>query len=430
MTGRLSEPSLLDLQHDPPREAAVPQRLPHLSFAVWFPLVVYMATRLIDALLILIASRHQIALSGLIDGYHVTLPSPAAPGYSTVASNWDGQWYLGIATHGYPSIIPRDAAGHVVQNAWGFYPAYPFLVGALMRVTGLGFTVAAPILSLLLGGAAVIVMFRLVNQTAGRFAASATVVLVSASMAAPVMQIAYTESLALLLLCTALLLLRNRHYGWLIPILMTLALTRAIALAFVPILVVHYISRYRRRLLEPFPRVDRWRVAGVACLAVAVTGLWPAIAGITTHDPVAYTQTMASWGGTTGKLQVLIAFPAFAWAKFGVLGLAVLLCIITMTSAIALRRQASAWGPEVRAWAGFYPIYLLLATSAGSSNIRHLFLAFPLMWPFPEEANSRSDRIRRIVMVAFLAIIGLLMQWVWISKFLVVAGPPETRPFP
>lgn len=430
MSGRSSAPSLSDLQRDPTREAPVLERLSRLSFAIWFPLVVFTATRVIDALLILIAARHQIALSGLIDGYHVTLPSPAAPGYSTVAANWDGQWYLSIATHGYPSVIPRDAAGHVVQNAWGFYPAYPFLVGALMRVTGLGFTVAAPILSFLLGGAAVVVMFRLVNQTAGRFAASATVMLVSASMAAPVMQIAYTESLALLLLCTALLLLRNRHYGWVIPILMMLALTRAIALAFVPILVVHYISRYRRRLVEPFPRVDQWHVAGVACFAVAVTGLWPVIAAITTHDPVAYTETMSSWGGTTGKLQVLIAFPTFAWAKFGVLGLAGLLCIISMTAAIALRRQASAWGPEVRAWAGFYPFYLLLATPAGSSNIRHLFLAFPLMWPFPEKANSRTDRIRRLAMVAFLATCGLLMQWVWISKFLVIAGPPDTRPFP
>lgn len=430
MTGRSSEPSLLDLQHDPPREATVLQRLPHLSYALWFPLAVYAATRLIDGLLILIAARHQIALSGLTDGYHVTLPSSAAPGYSTIASNWDGQWYLSIATHGYPSVIPRDAAGHVVQNAWGFYPAYPFLVGALMRVTGMGFTVAAPILSLLLGGAAMIVMFRLVNQTAGRFAASATVVLVCTYMAAPVMQIAYTESLALLLLCTALSLLRNRHYAWLIPILMVLALTRAIALAFVPVLVVHYISRYRRRFVEPFPRAERWRVAGVACLAVAVTGLWPAIAAITTHDPVAYTQTMSSWGGTTGKLQVLIAFPAFAWAKFGVLGLAILVSIFGMTAAIALRRNAAAWGPEVRAWAAIYPFYLLLATTAGSSNIRHLFLAFPLMWPFPEEANSTSDRTRRIVMVAFLAICGLIMQWVWISKFLVVAGPPEIRPFP
>ena len=405
-------------------------RLPHLSFAIWFPIVVYAVTRLFDALLIVIAARHQIALSGVIDGYHVTVSSPASTGYGSVASNWDGQWYLSIATDGYPTTIPRDSAGNILQNQWGFYPVYPLLVGAIMRISGLGFMVVAPLLSSLLGAAAVTVMFRLVSQSLGRFAASTTVVLVSTYMAAPAMQVAYTESLALLLVCTALMLLRNRRYGWLMPVLVSLALTRAVVLAFVPVLVVHGISRYRRRSFEPFPRMDRWRVVGLAGLGVAVTGLWPAIAAVTTGDPAAYTQTMSSWGGTTGKLRVLFEFPYFAWAKGGAMGIALLIIIIGLTAGLVFRRPAGAWGPEVRAWAGFYPLYLLLATAPGSSTIRHVLLAFPLMWPFPEEAASVSERRRRTAMVAILVIFGLVLQWVWISQFLVVAGPPETRPFP
>jgi hypothetical protein len=81
-----------------------------------------------------------------------------------------------------------------------------------MHLSRLGFAVVAPTLSLLLGAAAVTVMFRLINQGSGRFAASATVLLTCTYMAAPAMQIAYTESLALLLICTALLLLRNHPY--------------------------------------------------------------------------------------------------------------------------------------------------------------------------------------------------------------------------
>ncbi|MGV8954547.1 MAG: hypothetical protein ACOH2M_25850, partial [Cypionkella sp.] len=404
------------------------RRLRFPPFAIWFPLAVFAATRLIDGLFIVIAARHQIALSGAIDGYHVTLPSSAAPGYATVASNWDGQWYQSIATNGYPTTIPRDDAGHALQNQWGFYPVYPLLVGAIMRITGFSFMVVAPILSGLLGAAAVTVLFRLLIQSLGRFAASATVVLVCTYMAAPAMQIAYTESLALLLLCTALLLLRNRQYGWLIPVLVTLALTRAVVLAFVPVLIVHGISRYRHRWIEPFPRLDRWRMAGLASLGVAVTGLWPAIAAVTTGDPAAYTETMSSWG-TTGKLRVLIEFPAFAWTEGGILGMAVLIFIIGLTSALVARGGARAWGPEVRAWAAFYPLYLLLATAPGTSNVRHLFLAFPLMWPFPEEATSRSERRRRLGMVVIMAICGLVMQWVWISQWLVLTGRPGGRPF-
>jgi hypothetical protein len=393
---------------------------------------VYAITRLFDAVLIVVAARHQIALPDgvtALAGYKISEPSPASPGYGSVASNWDGQWYLGIATHGYPTTIPRDPGGQALQNPWGFYPAYPFIVGAIMGISGLGFTVVAPILSLLLGAGAVIVMYRLINQASGRFAASATVLLTCTYMAAPAMQIAYTESLALLLVCSALLLLRNRRYGWLVPVLLMLALTRAIALAFVPVLVVHGISRYRRRCLEPFPEPERWRVAGLTGLAIVLTGLWPAIAAVTTGDPAAYTQTMSSWG-TTGKLRVLIEFPAFAWAEGGAVGLAGLLAIITLIAVIVLRGGAKAWDPEVRAWAGFYPLYLLLATAPGSSNIRHLLLAFPLMWPFPQGAAFTTERHRRVAVMATLAVCGLILQWVWISQYLVLSGPPDVGHIP
>jgi len=402
------------------------------SYQVWFPLSVYAIVRLVDVVIIIIAARHQMPISrgdtGLA-GYYIWEPSPASPGYGSVASNWDGQWYLSIASHGYPTSIPRDAAGHALQNQWGFYPVYPFIVGAIMRISGLSFMVVAPILSFLLGAAAVTVMFRLINQGSGRFAASATVLLTCTYMAAPAMQIAYTESLGLLLVCTALLLLRNRRYGWLIPVLVTLALTRAVVLAFVPVVVVHGISRYRHRSLEPFPKPDRWRVVGLACLAIALTGLWPAIAAVTTGDPEAYIQTMSSWG-TTGKLRVMIEFPAFAWAEGGAVGLTVLLGIIALIAVIVLRRGARAWDPEVRAWAGFYPLFLLLATAPGTSNVRYLFLAFPLMWPFPDVARTTADRRLRLAAVAILSICGLILQWVWISQFLVITGPPMGRPYP
>jgi hypothetical protein len=389
-----------------------------ISFATWFPLTVYAVARLVDVVFIMIAARHQIDLPVGDNVYG-----------SVTSNNWDGQWYSRIADNGYPSTIPRDVNGHAIQNEWGFYPVYPFFVGAIMRISGLGFTVVAPVLSTLLGAAAVTVMFRLVSQVAGRFAACATVLLTCTYMAAPAMQIAYTDSMGLLLVCSALLLLVNRQYGWLVPVLVTLALTRAVALAFVPVLVVHGLSRYRARAVDPFPIRDRWRLAALAGLAVAVTGLWPTIAALTTGDLKAYTETMSAWG-KTGQLPVLIEFPAFAWVYGGVPGVAGLLAIIALIATIALHRGARAWGPEVRAWAGFYPLYLLLATAPGSSNVRHLLLAFPLMWPFPDEAISASDRRRRAALVAVLAIFGLLAQWIWISEFLVVSGPAKGRPFP
>jgi hypothetical protein len=390
------------------------------TYRWWFPLTVYVLARLVDVVFILIAARHQIGLPERHTGL-------GSPGYRSVASNWDGLWYFSIAREGYPTTLPHDASGRILQNQWGFYPAYPLMVGAVMRLSGLSFVVVAPILSFLLGAAAVTVMFRLINQCAGRFAASATVLLVCTSMAAPAMQIAYTESLALLLLCTALLLLRSRRYGWLVPVVVMLALTRPVALAFAPVVVVHGISRYRRRSVDPFARLERVWVLALAFLSVAVTGLWPAIAAVATGDPRAYTRTMSAWR-LTDKLSILTEWPAFAWEQGGSLGLATLLVIIALVLVIVLR-GASAWGPEVRAWAGFYPLYVLLATTPGTSSFRHLFLAFPLVWPFPDEVNTAADRRRRIALVAFLAIVGLLLQWFWVSQFLVVTAPGK-RPTP
>src|ERR1035437_9537006 len=203
------------------------------SYLVWFPLTVYAITRLFDVVLILVAARHQVDL-------------PKGPSYGSMTSSVDGAWYLRIAAHGYPTTIPRDPGGHPLQNQWGFYPLYPFIVGAIMGITGAGFTVVAPTLSLLLGAAAVIVMFRLISQGSRRFAASATVLLTCTYMAAPAMQTAYTREP-----CPASGLHRAAAPAqpsvWLARLgLAMLGLTRGIAPAFVPLLAVHGIYRYRR----------------------------------------------------------------------------------------------------------------------------------------------------------------------------------------
>src|ERR1035437_8682648 len=128
-----------------PLRSRIPAASSGNSYQGGFPLTVYAITRLFDVVLILVAARHQVDL-------------PQGGTYGSLASSWDGHWYLSIASHGYPTTIPRDPGGHALQNQWGFYPLYPFIVGAIMGITGAGFMAAAPTLSLLLGAGAVIVM--------------------------------------------------------------------------------------------------------------------------------------------------------------------------------------------------------------------------------------------------------------------------------
>jgi hypothetical protein len=397
------------------------RRLRKPSFALWFPLAVYALIRLVDVGLILAAQRHQIALP--------SLGKPAHPGYFAVATNWDGEWYRGIALNGYPTTLPRASTGDVAKNAWGFYPAYPFTVGALTRLTGLSFNVIAPLLSLVFGAAAMVAMFRLLNEVAGRLVASATVVLACSYIAAPVTHIAYTESMALLLICSALLLLRRRRYGWFAVVVVLLALTRPVAIVFVPVVCWHGIWRYRRRDLEPFPTRDRWVVVAVGLVCVAATGLWPAIAGLVTGVPTAYTQTMSSWGAP-GDTRVLTAWTVTAWESGGVAGALALAGALFVVVLLTLRRGAGAWGPEVRAWALAYPIFVLLTTSPGPSSPRHLFLAFPLMWPLPECSTSPLDRRLRLIAFTVLVAIGVGSQWFWVDQFLVISTTSSVGLFP
>ena len=381
-----------------------------LPFQLWYPLMVYGVTRLIAAAF-MVAAAAQSHRSG----------------YSDLATAWDGGWYRTIATQGYPSSMPIGIDGLVEPNAWAFSPVYPLIVRALMAVTGLDYSVVAPTLSLVLGAVAMVVIFVLMERAVSRFSACACVVLSCTFMAAPVMQLAYAESLALLLLAGALLLLRERRYLGVAALLLVLALTRPVVLAFIPVVMAHGISRWRGRAADPFSRKDQRAVVSLAAFCIAATGLWPVIVGVQNWDPLAWTTTQEAW--RPGRdFDPGVGWPASFLFNHGWSGLATLALIVLLTLGIVLRPGAKAWGPEIRTWSVAYPGYLLLATVPGPSVIRWLLLAFPLMWPFPEAATTLLERRFRVIFIAVLAVVGLATQWVWVSTFLGATAPSVRYP--
>jgi len=348
-------------------------------------------------------------------------------GYADLATAWDGDWYRLIATQGYPSSLPIGANGLVEPNAWAFSPVYPLVVRALMAMTGLGYSMVAPTLSLALGAAAMVVIFVLIDRAVSRFSACATVILSCTFMAAPVLQLAYAESLALLLVAGALLMLRERRYLAVAILLLVLSLTRPVVLAFLPVVIAHSISRWRGHSSEPFPARDRRAVVLLAAFCVAATGLWPAIVGLVTGDAFAWTKTHEAWR-TGPRFSPGLGWPASFLFNHGWSGLTALVVIVLLTVGISLRSAAAAWGPELRSWVAAYPAYLLLTTVPGPSVIRWMLLAFPLMWPFPETVATISERRFRLVFICGLAVLGIAMQWVWVSSFLAVKAPSEWYP--
>ena len=399
-------------------------------YGLWFPLLVYAVTRAIDALFIVVLARRQVAMIGVDPNIHLVFPSPADPGYGVVATNWDGQWYRLIAEQGYPLHLPVDAAGNVVMNGWAFYPLFPITAGFLSRVTGLDFTTVAPLLNLVLGALAVLVMYRLLRMSLTRFAASATVVVVCAFMSAPAMQLSYTEGLALLLVCTCLLLLRTRHYGWLAVAALALSLTRPIALALGPVVAAHWLARRRDPEDTTFAH-ERWRVALLVPWCVAVTGLWPLIAAFATGGLFAYPKTMAAWKVYGTNIPVGSWFGREIRDHGVILGLLICVLVPALLFYVVRRPAARAWGPEVRTWAWAYPAYLFAVTAPGPSIVRYLLLAFPLMWPVPDLklAPAAAALQRRLVLPA-LVVTGLFLQWYWIAEYVVIHNQPHRGPFP
>ena len=379
-------------------------------FQLWYPLVVYGISRLITA------------------AFMVAAPDSAhRSGYADLATAWDGGWYHTIATQGYPSALPPDVHGHIGPNPWAFSPAYPMIVRAFMAISGLDFSVVAPTLSLVLGAAAMVVIFVLMERAVSRFSACACVVLTCTFMAAPVLQLAYAESLALLLLAGALFMLRERKYVAVAALLLILALTRPVVLAFIPVVIAHGVGRWRGRGTDPFSRMDQGAVAFLTAWCVAATGLWPLIVASSTRNILAWSQTHEAWW-TGPHFAPGLGWPASLLFNYGWPALAMLAFIVLLTLGIVLRPGAKAWGPELRSWSVAYPGYLLLATAPGPSVIRWMLLAFPLIWPFPEEATTWSERRFRILLIVMLAVVGLAMQWVWVSTFLASTAPSDHVP--
>jgi hypothetical protein len=381
---------------------------------------VYAITRVIDAVIIISAARGQVP----------NMWTSPHPGYFDLGVQWDGSWYRQIALHGYPSVLPHDANGALQQNAWGFSPAYPYLVRAVMGLTGLSFPVAGSMTSLVLGGLAIVVVYQLFVRYVDKRAAVVGIVLVTTLPCSPVLQICYTESLALLVLATALLLLVQRRYALAVPVVILLSLTRPVELPFALVVLVHLIVRWRRRAVDPLPGYEVVSIMGLGLVAFVSAWLWPAIAWHVTGIRSAYTDTMGTWR-TSGHVEYFHAWWFISTyllhtKTHAIAGLAALALVLI---AAAVGPWARPLGPELRAWCLAYPAYLAAVLEPWTSVFRYVLLLFPLAMiglgakrPLPARVNPVRAAILTLLVAAFL--VGQVIWVYWLLKFV----PPTDYP--
>jgi hypothetical protein len=337
----------------------------------------------------------------------------ASPGYFEYANLWDARWYELILLGGYPSELPVTDSGHVAENAWAFLPLYPVLAGVVMWF-GAPWNVASVVVAAAAGLGAALVFHRLMSRFLEPDRALFAVVLFCVAPIAPIMQFGYAESLGFLWLALALLLLVDRRYGWLFPVIALWSFTRPGALAFALTLALHWVWRWFRRVREPFPARDRVLAASVAVFA-GIAGLaWPAIVWMATGDIRGYTDTELAWRSAYIGFEELVPFTAWLQAGDWWLGqplgtiavVALILGFALLVASPAVRRL----GLDIRLWSVSYALYLLAVFFPQSSTFRILAPMFPLLGAL---ALPRARWYRWGVVIAFLVLqIGwLLICW-------------------
>lgn len=388
--------ALLDFSSD---EAAAPPR------RVWIlqTLGIWLIARLITttALLImhpqLLPGSRGAGTSNLID-------------YSAI---WDGQWYWMVAFSGYPSSLPLTPDGAVAESQWAFMPAYPFIAAGIAFVLGVTWPVAGVLLSTLCGFLAAPVLYALFRTRLTHPRALFSVALVAVGPVSFIFQMAYAESMQLLLLALSLLLLIRRRWALLLPVVALMAFTRPTGLAFAFALVLYWIGRHLAAQRDPFPARERFVVAGLAVYSGFLGLAWAGIAWAVTGSITAYTDTELAWRSSwLGPSHLLPFTPWFEAAPFWVGSSAAPFAVVAIVAAFALlliTPRAKALGIEMRSWVIAYGAYLFAVFFPQSSLLRLLIPMFPLA---AVVAPRRSRAAGAIILVSATA---LQLVWLWFT---------------
>jgi hypothetical protein len=373
-----------------------------------YVVLAYAACRLVSGILLAVVATRQVPTGW----------TGADVSYLTFTAQWDGQWYLHIAEQGYPKRLPTDETGALQQNAWAFYPLFPFVSRVLMDLTHLDFYWVGSTLSLLLGFVAAVAMGLLLRDRLGDRFSLATIILWASMPAAVVLQVGYTEAMAMALLTLFLLALSRERWLWAMWLALLLGLTRPIAVPIAAVTVVALWCRWRERSERPLVTTEL--ASGLAALAgCVVSGLmWPAIAAAATGRSDAYTATMATWRGS-GKIEPVKPWLDMSRYYFGATWGPVWLTVIFVVIAVmVLGPWAMRLGPQLRTWSLAYPLYLLVVLDPFTSIFRYLIPLFPLAAVLIGAAGyPRWRSWRRWVWVRFavLLVAFVIGQWYWID---------------
>jgi hypothetical protein len=231
-----------------------------------------------------------------------------------------------------------------------------------------------------------------------------------------VLQVPYAESLNLLLLASALLLVIQRRYLWAMPVVVLMCLSRPTGVPFAAmaggLLAYRLWQRGRRQADAPHSGRELLALAALAGVSGLSALLWPAIAWAVTGDPAAYTKTETVWRGHD-----LVPFKP--WFDTGiqlfgpVLGLLAPFVFVALFGLVMSSSPVVALGAELRLWCVCYMGYLLVFLHPQTSTFRMLLPLFPLALGAVLVSRSKAYRGTVIIMFLLLQVVWIVWLWAW-----------------
>ena len=386
----------------------------------WLPIVsIFASSRITTFILFLGTAQIQE------DNYW----TKAQPGYFDFLNIWDAEWYQRIYTDGYPTTLPTSEDGSVQQNAWAFMPVFPFLIRGLNLLTGIEFKFLAPIVATIFGFAFVLMAYRLLILRITVSQARWTIALISFSMAAPILQVGYAESLALFLISAALYLFATRRDALLVLVLAILSVTRPGLLAFALMFALLFVYRFyrERKHGEKFELPERIRLFALTAVSGVLGFAWLIIAAMTTGRLDAYLKTELAWrGGYTENSELE---PFTGWFISGAfhlgsgVGELAVLGLVAFAAWALNTHSVRALGLELRFFTASYLIYLFAVFFPQSSTPRLLLPAFGLLAGLAVASAAWSKPARGAILV--LSILG---QVLWLLVCWKYTAPDYTPP--
>jgi len=335
-------------------------------------------------------------------------------------TKWDGLFYSGIASAGYPQRITIAPDGSLSEGMeFAFHPLFPGLAGAL-HLLGVPARVAVVLVACIAGLAAAVVIHLLTTHLLGsRRAGYFAVALFGVLPASITLQMGYAESLYLALAGASVLFALRGRWWLAAGCAFAAGLTRptALVLAVVVPLGAWRAARQARRRGEPSP--VRWpSVIGASIVAAAGAPVYWAWLWIRTGDTTAwFTVEEHGWASH-------FDFGVQTWnfiydTLSGPDGfLAPVVCAIVLGYLVAcVLLVLGRWPAPLTAVTLLSVAMALLSTNYWHSKPRLLLAAFLLLIPAAGALTRLRDRTAIILLST-----GTLIS-AWFGAYLLVVWP-------